>query len=98
MGDVVKRDGKKEPFNAEKIRRSIEKAFIDAGESLEDKREEIEDAASRIINELQDRNDLDTKAIRDRILKELEGFQDSAADAWRRFDSKYKAARDAIHD
>ncbi len=52
MTDVIKRKGTKEPFNPDKIKGSLQKATINAGYSLEEKNEIINEVFSNINKKL----------------------------------------------
>ena len=91
MTNVKKRNGEIQPFEAEKIRNSIRKAAIDAGLSPDKKKKMIEGVAKKAIEMAKQRDQIETRALRDTILAELEKTEAPLAEAWRRFDNKYKA-------
>lgn len=90
MTDVVKRSGDKEVFDIEKIRRSIQKAAIDAGVSLEKINGRIDEISKDVVKMAKMKGDIDTNEIRNSILSKLDSINNSIADSWRRFDRKYK--------
>jgi len=51
MTEVIKRKGEKEAFDSEKIRKSVKKAFVDAGISITKTKDLIEEAISLPIEE-----------------------------------------------
>jgi len=89
---IIKRlSGDREAFEAEKIRRSIKKAYIDAGKRIEDRREEIDRIADEVIAWVKKETDgMETKKIRDRVVARLEEVEPDAAEAWKMFEEKYK--------
>lgn len=90
MTVVRKSSGDKEPFDAVKLKRSIQKASIDAGYSLDDIEEDVEEITSKIGDLAKQKNEINSNAIRDHILKELDELNPAAAQAWLKFDEKYK--------
>lgn len=89
--EVVKKGGMKESFNTAKIKRSIEKAAIDAGYNLD----EIESTTGQIMNEIADeakkKGKIDTETIKNRIFSKLEITESSIVESWKKFDKKYKS-------
>jgi transcriptional repressor NrdR len=90
MTDVRKRSGKKEPFDSYKIRRSIQKAGIDAGYTLDDIAELVDEVTNKIAEIAEQKNEINTDAIRDNVLNQLDKMQSAIAESWRKFDRKYK--------
>lgn len=91
MTDVIKRKGKKEGFDPDKIRKSIKKAFVDAGISIAKTKDLIEKITKETIKMTKDKTEVTSKAIKEKILAELDKAKKVASDAWRKFDKKYKA-------
>lgn len=91
MTEVRKRSGNKETFDADKIRRSIQKAGIDAGYTVEDIATVVDSVTDSIVEMAQEKNELSTDAIRDNVLNELDKAQSEVAESWRKFDKKYKS-------
>jgi transcriptional repressor NrdR len=90
MTDVIKRSGNKEEFNPDKIRSSIKKAAIDAGETSEKTFENVKSVAGEVIEESEKKDEIETSEIRKNILNKLDNIEKKVAEAWRRFDKKYK--------
>lgn len=88
--DVIKRNGHTEPFNAEKITNSIRKAAVDAGIQIDKKKKMIEGIAKKAIEMAEQKGQVETSALRDKILNELNQSEPKVAEAWREFDQKYK--------
>ncbi|MCX6777962.1 MAG: ATP cone domain-containing protein [Candidatus Micrarchaeota archaeon] len=91
MTDVVKSSGSKEPFDEKKLRRSIEKAVIDSGASVEKKKKTIDKVAKDVTDKARKKAVVTTGMLKSDILAELEQFEPLVAEAWRDFDRKYKS-------
>lgn len=85
---VIKKDGAKEPFNSEKIRRAIQFAANDAGLSPE----RANEIASRILITVLDfaatKDEIATSELREKIVSELDIIEPVTAKAWREHDQK----------
>ncbi|OPY24160.1 MAG: transcriptional regulator NrdR [Methanobacterium sp. PtaU1.Bin097] len=92
MTVVRKRSGDKEPFDEVKLKRSIQKAGIDAGYTLDDISDEVDEITGKILEMANQKIEINSDAIRDHILVELDETKPSIAEAWRRFDEKYKGS------
>lgn len=90
MTTVKKRNGKVENFNQDKVRKSISKAAIDADYDINDIAVLIDTITNDIMKIASEKNQINSNAIRDNILNELDKVESSIADSWRRFDEKYK--------
>ena len=90
MVEVVKKGGGNEPFDGEKIRKSIEKAAIDAGYSLDRMKNIIDETIKDITEEAEKSGEIDTDAIRDSIFNRFEKNESSIVKSWKNFDAKYK--------
>ncbi len=90
MVEVVKKGGRNEPFDGEKIRKSIEKAAIDAGYSLERIKDITDETIKDITEEAGKSGEIDTDAIRDSIFNRFEKNESSIVKSWKKFDAKYK--------
>lgn len=92
MTDVIKTDGRKEAFDAEKLRRSVEAAVMESDVS-EDRRKDVIDRVVRVAREMtENRDEIRTSEIRARILRELDTLEPSISKAWRTYEQT-KAAR-----
>lgn len=90
MTNVIKRNGKTESFDEEKIRRSINKAVIDAGRSPEEMKKIVEKASRSTVELLRSKKEIKTNEIRSKVLAGLDQDAPAVSDAWRNFDRKYK--------
>jgi transcriptional repressor NrdR len=91
MTEVIKRNGSREPFEPEKIRRSVKKAAVDSGSSLETKKDVIDRISNYTISVAEQKDEIETKEIRERVLEEMDKLEPSISGAWRKFDRKYKS-------
>ncbi|MGZ7210105.1 MAG: ATP cone domain-containing protein [Methanobacterium sp.] len=89
MTDVIKRNGKKEPFNARKVRKSVENAISDAGFTMTQKMDAIEHATGDVENMAQSRNEIKTQEIRNEVVNDLEGDAPEAAQSWRNYEKQH---------
>ena len=90
MKKVEKRKGDTETFDPTKIKKAVEKATIDAGYSVEEKKDIINEVYSRINKKLDEQAVLNTQTIKKCILTELDECEPYISKSWRRFDRKYK--------
>jgi transcriptional repressor NrdR len=90
LTNVVKRKGSVETFNPDKIRGSLQKAAIDAGYSVEEKEDIIQEVLDNVDKAISKDKDVETKTIRACLLTELERCEPYMAKSWRRFDNRYK--------
>ena len=88
--EIKKKDGRKEAFDEKKLRRSIQKAVIDAGATVEEKKEVIEKVVKETIETIGEKGEVSTQALRDTVLGALDKVDSAISAAWRSFDKKYK--------
>jgi len=86
MIEVIKKDGTKEPFNSEKIRKSIAGAAQQADIPEERKEEVVFQVAGTVIPMLEGREEIDTSDIKQAILSELDRVEPAVASAWRKYE------------
>lgn len=91
MTTVIKKKGTKEPFKPDKIKGSLQKATIDAGYSVEEKKDIISEVYANINKKLDEEKEVSTETIRMCLLTELDKCEPYIAKSVRRFDSRYKA-------
>lgn len=87
---VVKKRGTIESYQPTKIKKSLEKATIDAGYSVDEKKKILDHVYSNINNRIKEKNEVKTDTIRGCLLTELEKCEPYIAKSWRRFERKYK--------
>ena len=95
LTNVVKSKGTLEPFKANKIKGSLQKATIDAGFSLEEKQDILDEVYSNINKKLDEKIDkegqIKSETIKVCLLTELDKCEPYIAKSWRNFDTKYKS-------
>ena len=82
---VIKKDGTKQPFDPEKIRRAIGLAVEQAGLSEERKNEVVEQVAVAAIQLADTKEEIATSEIKEKILSELDNIEPSVASVWREY-------------
>ena len=91
MRNVIKRKGNKERFNPDKIKGALQKATIDAGYSVKEKEELIDEIYDKIDKKFENEGDIKSENIRMCLLTELDACEPYIAKSWRDFDKKYKS-------
>lgn len=91
MTNVLKRKGVQESFNPDKIKGSLQKATIDAGYSIDEKKDIINEVFLNINKKLDSEKEVSTDTIRMCLLTELDKCEPYIAKSVRKFDSKYKS-------
>jgi transcriptional repressor NrdR len=86
MTDVIKSDERREPFNAEKVRKSIESAAREADITEERTKEIVEKVSRKVTKMAEQGSEIETRAIREAILTELDATEPAVSEAWRKFD------------
>ena len=84
---VIKKDGSKEPFDAEKIKKGIRLASQQAGLDETKQNEVTEKVTAKVVEMLQGQEEVRTIEIRDKILGELDLFAPTVSAAWRDYES-----------
>ncbi|MBM4241060.1 MAG: transcriptional regulator [Euryarchaeota archaeon] len=91
MIKVIKRRGTIEDFNPDKIKGTLQKATIDAGYTVEEKKDILDEVYSNITQKLGGKEKIDTETIRGCLLTELDKCEPYIVKSVRRFDRKYKS-------
>ncbi len=86
MAEVIKKNGTKEPFDPEKIRKSIAGAVQRTDIPEERKNEVVEQVAAAVIPTLEGREEIETSEIRENILSQLDRVEPGVANAWREYE------------
>jgi transcriptional regulator NrdR family protein len=89
---VVKKDGTKVPFDAEKIKKAIAAAADQAGISEERKNEVVEQVTASAVQMAGAKEEITSVEIREKVLGELDQVEPSVSEAWRKYDQEKKAA------
>lgn len=91
---VNKRKGFQEEFQSEKLKKSIEKAAIEAGVSENEVFQIVEEISSYVFESVNDLTTVDTESLRSLILSELDKKYPAVAEAWRNYDRTVKGRVD----
>jgi transcriptional repressor NrdR len=90
MTVVMKKRGTVESFDQDKIKRSIQKAAIDAGYSLNEKEDLINEITDHVTEKVKEENEVKSDVICEAVLNEMLASSPEIVDAWRKFDRRYK--------
>ncbi|MFH1714374.1 MAG: ATP cone domain-containing protein [Candidatus Nealsonbacteria bacterium] len=90
ISTVIKTNGQREPFDAEKIKKAISMASSGAGVSEERKNELVEEVTDSVIRIVDSRDEVTTSELRAKILGELDQLEPSVSAAWRKYDEENK--------
>lgn len=82
---VIKKDGIKEPFDAEKIKRGLFGAAKRANLSQERINEVVQRVSDAAIKLAEGKDEISTIEIRDKILSELDIIEPSISENWRQY-------------
>ena len=88
---VIKRKGTIESFDPNKIKGSLQKAAIDAGYSVEEKKDILDEVFKNINKKIGEEEKVKTENIRMCLLTELDKCEPYIAKSVRRFDQRYKS-------
>ena len=93
MTDVIKRNGKKEPFSEEKIKNSIESAVKNAGFKTQSKKRLIDKTLTDVNQAVQGKEEISTAKIRNIVIngieQDFEEDQVPVARVWRNYELKH---------
>ena len=84
---VIKKDGSKEAFDIEKIKRNIIAASQEAGIEEAKQKEIAETVSDKVMKTLQEQMEVTSVEVRDQILKELDLSAPIVADHWRQYEA-----------
>lgn len=87
---VVKKDGRKEPFDVEKIKKGISLAGQEAGFDEAKLKEITEQIAQEVVEAFQNKEEVKAIEIRDKILAELDIYAPTIAASWRDYEMREK--------
>ena len=88
--EVIKKDGTKEPFDAEKIKNSILGAASRTDLSEERKNEVAEEVATTVIQMAEGKEEIATSELKEKILSELDSVESAISEAWRKYEQEKK--------
>ncbi len=90
MTIVVKKRGTEEEFDQDKIKKSIQKAAIDAGYSLNQKEDLINEITEHVTEKVKEEKEVKSDVICEAVLNEMLASSPEIVEAWRKFDRRYK--------
>jgi transcriptional regulator NrdR family protein len=85
---IIKKDGTKEPFNAQKIKSAIVVAATQAGITAEEGAKIAEEVVNTIAQSVANLNEVLGAEIRARVLSQLDAIAPTVAEAWRKYDKE----------
>lgn len=88
MIDVIKRDGSRQAFSEEKLRKSIEAAGKEARTPDQRLKQVVDAAVREALSLSREGHAVATKAIREKVLTRLDVTEPAVSAAWRAFDTK----------
>jgi len=88
--EVIKKDGTKAPFDAEKIENTIRAAAQEAGLSEEKENQVVEQVTNTVIQMVNSKEEITTIEIKEKILSELDNIEPSVSAAWRKYEQEKK--------
>ena len=86
--EVIKKDGTKVPFEAEKIKRAIASAAQRVDLSEERRAEVVEQVLSSVIRLAEEKEEIATAQLRAEVLSELDAIEPSISEAWRKYEQE----------
>lgn len=89
---VIKKDGTKQPFDAEKIKNSIAAAAARTTLAEEKQKEVAEQVAAKVIQLAEEKEEIAASEIRENILRELDIVEPAVSEAWRKYNQENKGA------
>lgn len=84
---VIKKDGSKQPFDAEKIKRAIEGAAKEAGLPDERVSQIATEVSGVVTKQVNAQEEIATSEIKSMILNELDKVEPNVSAAWRAFEA-----------
>ncbi len=87
MTQVIKKNGNKEPFDVEKIKKNIIAASKEAGLEEAKQIEIAETVSDKVLKTIQEKAEVTHTEIRDQVLKELDISTPAVAEAWRKYEA-----------
>lgn len=85
---VVKRNGEREPFDGEKVRKGIELSSLEAGLSPEEAAQIADQVSASVIAWASDKEEVRALDIQEMVLGELDKEHPVVSNSWREFRRK----------
>lgn len=83
--NVIKKDGRKQPFQVDKIRRAILASADRAGVIRERAENVAEQVMASVVEVASTKKEITSAEIKEKILMELDIIQPSMAEVWRQY-------------
>jgi len=83
---VVKKDGTKETFDVEKIKRAISAAAEQAGLLGEEASSLVDQVSMMVVQSLAGKEEVSSSEIKEKILSELDIHNPAVSEAWRQYE------------
>ena len=88
MAEVIKKDGTKQPFDIEKVKKSVAAAADQANIEEEKKNEAIERVSTAVSQLAEGKEEITTIEIKERILSELDSVEPRVSESWRKYEAE----------
>ena len=85
---VIKKDGRKEPFDAEKIKKAITASVSRTDLSEKRMKKVVKKVSKAAIKLAKKKEEIAAAEIREKILSELDALEPSVSEAWRKYDEE----------
>ena len=85
---VIKKDGSKEPFDIEKIKKAIELAAKQTDLPEDRVNELVEEVSKAALQVAEGKEEIATAELREKILSELDNLEPSVSEGWRKYDQE----------
>ena len=85
---VVKKDGTREPFDAERIKKAVESAAGRTGLAPERVSELAAQVSDVVLQFAADKEEVASSELREKALAELDRVEPSVAESWRKYDEE----------
>ncbi len=89
---VIKKDGKKQLFDVEKIKKSITNVTSGVDLSEDRKNEVLEQVSKAAIQLAEGEEEIASAEIKEKILSELDALEPSVSEVWRKHEQKKTGA------
>lgn len=83
---VIKKDGRKELFDFEKLKKSIAAAAKDAGLTPEKASELVTEVSANVFQLISKNEEVQSKEIREKILSELNRVEPAVVESWQKYE------------
>ncbi len=83
---VIKKDGTKEPFDIEKVKKAISAAAMQASISEEETTKLVDEVSIMVVQSIASREEVPSSEIKEIILSELDIHNPAVSEAWRQYE------------